>query len=143
MIIVSSPSKPFTYTAKVTARRQAIINDYETEIDALYSCVVEASQLETTVPDEWTSTKTANFVRKTVLQILRREVPNDANILQHGCDRFVSRNIFLSKLWIEFIIAYKRLGSAVQFCAHFGKLRHGLRRRLPQTSCTTIRLSRP
>ena len=39
MIIVSSPSKPFTYTAKSTPRRSAIINEYKPDIDALYATV--------------------------------------------------------------------------------------------------------
>ncbi|KAI0070275.1 acetyl-CoA synthetase-like protein [Panus rudis PR-1116 ss-1] len=39
MILVVKPSKPFAYTVKNTARRQAIINEYESEIDALYARV--------------------------------------------------------------------------------------------------------
>ncbi|KLO14348.1 acetyl-CoA synthetase-like protein [Schizopora paradoxa] len=36
MVLLAKPSKPFLYTAKNTTRRQAIIDEYEEEIDALY-----------------------------------------------------------------------------------------------------------
>ncbi|KAK7689664.1 hypothetical protein QCA50_007459 [Cerrena zonata] len=36
MILVSSPHKPFVYTAKFSVRRQAMIELYQPEIDALY-----------------------------------------------------------------------------------------------------------
>ena len=44
MIIASTPSKPFMYTAKNTARRQAILSTYEAEINALYVAVDETTQ---------------------------------------------------------------------------------------------------
>ena len=36
MILVASPDKPFTYTAKNTPRRHAIIEDYDQEINQIY-----------------------------------------------------------------------------------------------------------
>jgi len=36
MVLLAKPSKPFLYTAKNTTRRQAIIDEYEEEIDELY-----------------------------------------------------------------------------------------------------------
>ncbi|KAJ7819956.1 hypothetical protein B0H14DRAFT_3089317 [Mycena olivaceomarginata] len=60
MILVSKPNKPFTYTAKMTARRQAIITDYEDEIAELYDAVV----------------------RKVVVG----DVRDDADIFRYGCD---------------------------------------------------------
>lgn len=39
MILVTSPKKPFMYTAKKTARRQAIVMEYDEEIDALCAAV--------------------------------------------------------------------------------------------------------
>ncbi|OBZ79958.1 L-aminoadipate-semialdehyde dehydrogenase large subunit [Grifola frondosa] len=63
MILVASPSKPFTYTAKNTARRQAIINDYEGEIDALYDAVAETTQADIAPPSAWSKDETLAFVR--------------------------------------------------------------------------------
>lgn len=44
MIIVAKPTKPFTYTAKNTARRQAILTDYSDDILAVYETVEESTQ---------------------------------------------------------------------------------------------------
>src|SRR5487761_708862 len=46
MIIVASPAKPFVYTAKMTARRQAILKDYDEEINTLYDVVEQTSQVD-------------------------------------------------------------------------------------------------
>ena len=44
MILVSFPKGPFILTAKLTARRQVVIVEYEPEIDALYDAVEETAQ---------------------------------------------------------------------------------------------------
>ena len=53
MITVSTPEKPFTYTAKNTPRRHAIIREYEPEIDALYAAVDESTQADIEPPHSW------------------------------------------------------------------------------------------
>jgi hypothetical protein len=36
MVLVSRPSKPFSYSGKGTVRKAAVIKEYEPEINALY-----------------------------------------------------------------------------------------------------------
>lgn len=87
MILVSTPSKPFTYTAKSTARRQAIINDYADEIEALYTAIDETTQSHILPPSAWTHDETLNFVRAVVTKVLKRSIEDTDDIFQHGCDR--------------------------------------------------------
>lgn len=89
MIIVVNPSKPFQFTAKNTARRQAAINDYADEIKALYATVEESTQVELPPPSEWDIYSTTVFVRTVVRNVLKQEVGDHDDIFQHGCDRFV------------------------------------------------------
>jgi hypothetical protein len=87
MIVVASPSKPFAYTAKMTARRQAIIKDYEKEINALYDVVDQTSQVDIPVPAEWTPSQSLDYVRHIVHKVMTHKVPDGVDIFQHGCDR--------------------------------------------------------
>ena len=87
MIIVSKPSKPFQYTAKSTARRQAIINDYADEIAALYAAVADSTQSTIPSPKEWDSVSILDFVRAVVNSVLKHGVKDDVDIFQYGCDR--------------------------------------------------------
>lgn len=86
MIIVSSPHKPFTYTAKNTARRQAILNDYEPEIEALYKAVDETSQPELEAPQSWDLEGTTEYVRTVVHKVMSFSVDDDDDIFRKGCD---------------------------------------------------------
>ncbi|TFK38857.1 hypothetical protein BDQ12DRAFT_629926 [Crucibulum laeve] len=86
MIIVAKPSKPFHYTAKSTARRQAIINDYHDEIEALYASVEESTQSNIPPPREWDIISTTNFVRAIVDKVLVHKVQDEDDIFEHGCD---------------------------------------------------------
>ena len=87
MILVSSPRKPFTLTAKLTVRRQAVIADYEQEIDALYDAVNETSQAVKHFPGEWTEKNSLEFARNLVGNVLKGPVKDDDDISQHSCDR--------------------------------------------------------
>ncbi|KAL4264659.1 Adenylate-forming Reductase [Pleurotus pulmonarius] len=89
MILVVSPSKPFDYTSKSTARRQTIINNYEPEIEALYQSVAETSQVDVELPAAWSMEETLPFVRKLVHQVLGSTSSNlgdDDDLFQHGSD---------------------------------------------------------
>lgn len=90
MIAVSKPSKPFTYTGKMTARRQAIIAEYEPEIEALYAAAEETTRAVVAFPPSWTPETGLEFARKLVGSVLKQEVSDDDDIFQHGCDRFVA-----------------------------------------------------
>ncbi|KAI0794928.1 acetyl-CoA synthetase-like protein [Abortiporus biennis] len=95
MIIVSSPDKPFTHTAKHTVRRPAVIREYEPEIEALYQKVEsinnvsgetqKGSDSEATIQD-WSFNETLEFVRNVVVNVLERSVKDEDDIFQHGCD---------------------------------------------------------
>lgn len=87
MILIASPSKPFTYTAKGTARRQAIIADYAEEIDTLYKAVAETTQSDIGAPDVWDLTHTLAFLRQSVTRVLAKDVGDEDDIFQYGCDR--------------------------------------------------------
>lgn len=87
MIIVASPAKPFTYTAKNTPRRQAIINDYEPEIDTLYEVVEESAQADLRIPDIWDVLSLTPYVRAVVSRVLRRNLNDMDDVFLKGCDR--------------------------------------------------------
>ena len=89
MIIVSNPSKPFTYTAKGTVRRQAVLDEYAEEINSLYSKVEESTQASITPPIHWDLVTTLEFVRKVVQKVIVRGVEDDDDLFEHGCDRCV------------------------------------------------------
>lgn len=118
MIIVSKPSKPFTYTAKNTARRQAVIKDYEPEIEELYSQVEETTQPGLLLPSNWGPTQSLEFVRAAVFTVLKRELGDYDDIFQNGCDRC---DIFSSTTWptglfvLTASLACKQLGFATRY----------------------------
>ena len=87
MILVTSPSKPFTYTVKGSPRRSFILEDYHEEIEALYKEVETSSQSEFTPPSVWDNEDTLAFVRTVVENTLRRPIPDDADIFRNGGDR--------------------------------------------------------
>ncbi|KAJ3847468.1 hypothetical protein EV368DRAFT_51127 [Lentinula lateritia] len=86
MILVASPFKPFTYTAKNTARRQLILDQYEEEIEAVYKAVEETTQSDIPAPVEWNLLSTKSFVRNIVTQVLSHTVKDGDDIFQYGCD---------------------------------------------------------
>ena len=87
MIVVASPAKPFVYTAKMTARRQAILKDYDKEIIALYDAVEQTSQVDIQLPAEWTPSQSLDYVRRVVYKVMTQKVADGVDIFQHGCDR--------------------------------------------------------
>lgn len=89
MITVASPSKPFTYTAKRTARRAAIINDYTEEIEALYAAADESTQADIQPPTSWTYPNAKEFIQSAITRVLGHAVGDDDDIFQNGCDRSV------------------------------------------------------
>ncbi|KAI0045616.1 acetyl-CoA synthetase-like protein [Auriscalpium vulgare] len=86
MLLVATPSKGFVYTAKMTARRQAILKDYAPEIEALYRNITETAQTDIPVPLKWSQLETLHFVREAVHHVMRRNVADDVDVFQHGCD---------------------------------------------------------
>ena len=92
MIVVASASKPFLYTAKGTLRRQAIINDYELEINAAYAAVDASSQTDVSAPKEWNLMEVKGFLRAILGRIMRNDLENvedDTDLFELGLDRCV------------------------------------------------------
>lgn len=119
MILVTHPEKPFSYTAKNTPRRHAIIKAYEDEIESLYQTGNQAL-LEVEAPSSWTYDNVLNFIRMIVSGVLVGEITDDDDIFQHGCDRsvLVFLCIFVSELKRGEFKAYRRPGSATQCFEH-------------------------
>ncbi|KAF8195302.1 hypothetical protein K438DRAFT_1968611 [Mycena galopus ATCC 62051] len=86
MILVAKPEKPFTYTAKMTVRRQAVIADYDDEITALYDTVEETAALNIPPLVDWNAKSIRDFVRNAILSVLETHVTDDDDIFQYGCD---------------------------------------------------------
>ncbi|KAH9934352.1 uncharacterized protein B0H18DRAFT_556620 [Fomitopsis serialis] len=93
MIIVAKPSKPFTYTAKSTARRQAVIDDYADEINVVYNKVEESTQSSIPPPSQWDILTTLDFVRAVINKVLVHRVEDDDDVFQHGCDSLQATHI--------------------------------------------------
>ncbi|KAJ7193924.1 hypothetical protein GGX14DRAFT_378403 [Mycena pura] len=101
MIIVPKPEKPFTYTAKMTVRRQTVIADYEDEIAALYETVEQSASLNIPPLVQWDASSILDFVRDVVHNVMPTEIGDDEDIFQHGCDSLQAtwiRNCLLSPL---------------------------------------------
>jgi len=96
MIIVASPSKPFMYTAKMTPRRQAILKDYDNEIDALYDVIEQTSQVDIPPPSNWALSQSLGYVRRIVHKVMTQRVADSVDIFQHGCDRYAVCQVSLS-----------------------------------------------
>lgn len=108
--MVTSPSKPFVYTAKLTARRQAVIDDYAEEIQALYDAAEESTQAAGTPPSSWTIETSLDFVRSVIRSVLKVEVSDDDDIFQHSCDRFASNLRASFQHLTSLLTVYKRHG---------------------------------
>lgn len=91
MVIVADPSKPFSYTAKGTARRAVVLSAYEHEISLAYEAFEESSQPSFPIPDTWDSDECHEFARNVVENIIPHHLSDDDDIFLQGCDRYVVR----------------------------------------------------
>ena len=90
MVMLATPAKPFTYTAKGTARRQAIIADYEAEIAELYERYgkdVAASDVSISPLTSCHEEDVLRFVESVIRAALGRDIPDTVDVFQSGCDR--------------------------------------------------------
>lgn len=87
MILVSSPSKPFSYTIKGTPRRQVMIATYESEINALYETAEPAAQGDLPEVQDWKEEETVRFIRETIQSVMNKDIGDSDDIFQFGCDR--------------------------------------------------------
>ena len=87
MILVTKPSKPFQFTAKSTPRRQAIIIEYDEEIELLYQSVEATSQANIPAPPSWNVSDVTSFVRAVVRSVIEHPITDSDDLFQYGCDR--------------------------------------------------------
>ncbi|RPD63492.1 acetyl-CoA synthetase-like protein [Lentinus tigrinus ALCF2SS1-6] len=90
LVLVTSPSKPFEFTAKGTPRRQACITAYSDEIDDVYRKMEESSQTDIAPPEEWTRESVQRYIRTIVDKVMSAPVRDDDDLFQNGCDSLQS-----------------------------------------------------
>jgi hypothetical protein len=89
MVLVADPKRPFSYTAKRTARRGVVVRAYEHEIELAYEAFEESSQPSFPTPDTWDPDECHRFARNLTENVIRHHLNDDDDIFQHGCDRYV------------------------------------------------------
>ncbi|TFK82377.1 acetyl-CoA synthetase-like protein [Polyporus arcularius HHB13444] len=86
MILVATPSKPFTYNIKGYPRRNIILKEYHDDIEALYAQVEQTAQSDVAAPVNWDVENTRAFVRTVVQRVMQRTLSEDADLFRNGCD---------------------------------------------------------
>jgi hypothetical protein len=71
----------------MTPRRQAILKDYDNEINVLYDEVEQASQADIPLPSGWTLSQSLDYMRHIVRKVMTVDVADNVDIFQYGCDR--------------------------------------------------------
>ena len=115
MILVTLPDKPFMLTAKGTPRRQAILDEYASEIKALYSSVEQSTQSHLPAPRMWNAEETKQFVRAVVTNVIGQSLADTQDLFKHGCDRYVT-NLVSMEFCILLLTVYKLHGYGTLFC---------------------------
>ncbi|KAJ7665037.1 acetyl-CoA synthetase-like protein [Mycena polygramma] len=92
MILVASSSKPFEYTAKGTAKRQAVLKLYSPEIDNLYD-TANVWQSDIPLPSSWSTEGNLDFVRAAVTRAVGANLDDDVDVFQYGCDSLQATHI--------------------------------------------------
>ena len=97
MIMVASPSKPFTYNIKGYPKRTIILRDYHDDIEALYAQVEQTAQSDVSGPQTWDVENTRAFVRTVVQRVVQRSLSDDADLFRNGCDRYAHHECDVSR----------------------------------------------
>ncbi|KAF9505928.1 hypothetical protein BS47DRAFT_1322053 [Hydnum rufescens UP504] len=90
MIILATPTKPFTFSAKGSVRKSAVVASYVDEIEAIYAAAESASSVDVPAPEKWTKESTLDYVKRVVQKVLQVKIGNDDDIFQHGGDSLQS-----------------------------------------------------
>ncbi|KAK0449007.1 NRPS-like enzyme [Desarmillaria tabescens] len=95
MIIVTHPSKSFTYTAKGTPRRPAILKAYSKEIEAAYEAVDKISASDIPAPQEWNIDDITEWIRRIVHSFLRTDgqISDTQDVFAVGVDSLIATAI--------------------------------------------------
>lgn len=89
MILVSSPSKPWAYSLKAIPRRQAVIDQYEPEIEAVYKQVEDVPTVKIHQVRDWIQEDSLKYVRGLVHDVMKHKIGDNEDLFQSGCDRSV------------------------------------------------------
>nr|VWP02499.1 M protein type 1 [Ganoderma boninense] len=120
MIIVTSPSKQFTYGIKGLPRRVPALNDYRNEIDAIYAAVAESAQSDIPGPIAWDTPDVQVFLRVVVERVLRKPIADEADLFRNGCDSLQAtwiRNTILHAVRERSPVAARRIPANIVFQA--------------------------
>ncbi|PBK64722.1 acetyl-CoA synthetase-like protein [Armillaria solidipes] len=103
MIIVTHPSKPFTFTSKGTLRRPAILEAYSKEIEAAYEAVDNISVSNIPAPQKWNIDEIKDWIRRVVRNLLRADaqISDTQDLFVVGVDSLIAiaiRNTITSTL---------------------------------------------
>lgn len=109
MILVAAPSKPFSYTGKGTARRGAIIESYDDEINSLYRSLEDAVNNGIALPVIWTAESSLDYVRSVIHSIMTHAVEDEDDLFQWGCDRYILLH-FVTPFLTTSATAYRQPG---------------------------------
>ena len=88
MVLVASPSKPFTYNIKGYPRRPTILKEYHDDIEAVYKEVEQSAQSDVAGPITWDFVNVQSFLRIVVSKVLGKPLDDDADLFRNGCDRY-------------------------------------------------------
>ncbi len=96
MIIVTHPSKSFTFTAKGTPRRRAILMDYSKEIDAAYEAVDKFFVSSILAPQKWIIDDITEWIQRIVQSLLRTDaqISDTQDFFAVGVDRSDIASLF-------------------------------------------------
>lgn len=89
VILVANHEKPFQYTPKGSVSRYRTLELYQSEIEAIYGAIEEASTSNVNAPISWTEQNASSYVGAVVLEIMRPNGPdlNEADdLFIQGCD---------------------------------------------------------
>jgi hypothetical protein len=94
LILVAPPDRPFATTDKGTIKKKETLDKFEREIESAYD------KLEDGSGDEWTFEGSVEeegdlrrFVRSAVRSVLGEEVPDAADLFEHGALRVLVRYV--------------------------------------------------
>lgn len=107
MILLASPSKPFFFTDKRTAKKGLTLKLYEEEIENIYKAFEESVKTDIPIPEGchpaggWTDEESLSLVRSVVHSIMRqaKNIGDTNDLFSLGCDRYITN----FKTWRGFI----------------------------------------
>lgn len=90
MILFAAPTKPFIYTPLGGTRvnRRDTLTEYSDEINVLYKTIARAAHMALKPPRVWSPEKSLLYVRGIIVAVLGKRLNDDADLFDHGIDRY-------------------------------------------------------